>query len=724
MSTTPTSCSDFLERLAGDFLSLELTDLPGLVHASEQFEKLGDKLRSEYPTSADACAQCKQRLDKIVLEDESTPQDSLKAVEETITCLQSVVDGDSEESICFPVLAASPPSSPTSEESTDPQDDESTSAPSPDPELQQLFEPVAINDSELTSEFIGEAAEHFDIADENLVILENTPGDSEAIGAVFRAFHTVKGTSGFLGLVPISKAAHLAENLLDAVRHETVPFESSVADATFAALDALKSMVTSLAEACRSGSDLQVSTEITPAIQQLKQVLDSTKTNTVDKTNTKAPESASTMEILQTEPDRTREEPNSPRNAEGADSSKKAAQKQALRETMKIDVGKIDMLLDTIGELVIIESIVTEDEHLHEVSSPGLKRNLSQLTKITRSLQDMGMSMRMVPIGATFRKMSRLVRDLARKAGKELKLEISGEDTEIDKGMVEQLQDPLVHMVRNAVDHGIEPSPEEREQADKPRTGTVSLKAFHEGGGIHIQIQDDGRGLNRKAIAERALERGIATEVESMTDEEVYGLIFAPGFSTANQITDVSGRGVGMDVVKRNIEGMRGNVRIESEPGKGSSFTLVLPLTMAIINGMHCQVGGEKYIIPLLSIIQSFQPTRDVLYSVSGKGEMVQFRSGLLPLYRLNRLFDVAAGQEDPTDGILIVVEDAGHRAALLVDKLVGQRQTVIKSLGEGLGEVPGLAGATILSDGTPGLIIDVHGIIAMATGKTTPMTQ
>jgi two-component system chemotaxis sensor kinase CheA len=383
---------------------------------------------------------------------------------------------------------------------------------------------------------------------------------------------------------------------------------------------------------------------------------------------------------------------------------------------MKIDADRIDLLLDTIGELVIVESIVSQDQGLKEAKSPRLERNLAQLTKITRGLQDMGMSMRMMPIAGTFRRMARLVRDLAKKSGKDVELELFGKDTELDKAMVERLGDPLVHMIRNAMDHGIESDPKERTALGKPARAHIMLRAFHEGGSIHIQIQDDGRGLDQEAIVAKAVEKGIIETDSGLTQEEVFGLIFEPGFSTASEITDVSGRGVGLDVVKSNIEALRGNVRIHSVPNQGTTFTLVLPLTMAIIDGMLLKIGSENYIIPLLSIIQSFQPEPGMVQTVVGKGETVPFRGRFLPLFRLSRLFGIDDAEQDPTRGIAVVVEDGGRQAALLVDQLLGQNQTVIKSLGEGLGHVPGVSGASILSDGSPGLIIDVSGVVKVAT--------
>ena len=609
--------------------------------------------------------------------------------------------------------------------------EDSTASPAADsdPRAQDpLLQPVSISDPEITAEFITEAQEHFDIADENLLTLESDPQNLDAVAAVFRAFHTIKGTCGFLGLTPHAELAHKAENLLDEVRKEKMDFADSVVDATFNALDMLKAMTADLKTALEHGGVYTPAPKLREVYDFVVSVRDNAPTGKTAppeaETGDEPPIGAETSSGSAQEADSF--VPPSDPAPEAKDSSppetpvanQNGSGGTQIKQTMKIDADKIDLLLDTIGELVIVESIVTQDESLNGNTSPRLERNLAQLTKITRSLQDMGMSMRMIPIEATFRRMARLVRDLAKKSGKQVELEMQGKETELDKAMVEKLGDPLVHMVRNAVDHGIEPTPEDRVAAGKPAKARVTLKAYHEGGSIHIGISDDGRGLNRQALADKAMERGIISSAEGMSDEEMYALIFEPGFSTAAQITDVSGRGVGMDVVRSNIEALRGNIRIHSLPGEGTTFTLVLPLTMAIIDGMLVRVGSERYILPLLSIIQSFQPTPDMLATVAGRGETLPFRGRLVPLFRLSRLFTVQDAFSDPTQGIAVVVEDAGRQVAILVDELLGQNQTVIKSLGSAMGSISGVAGASIMSDGQPGLIIDVSGVVRMATSS------
>jgi len=587
-------------------------------------------------------------------------------------------------------------------------------------EAESLLVPVVIEDPEITADFVSETIEHFEVSDENLLTLENDPENEDAIASIFRAFHTIKGTTSFLGLTPIARLAHVAENLLDEVRKKRLAFEGAVVDATFNALDLLKKMTRQLETALGTGDLFIPDDDLPDVFLQLKDALaggdgsaaGGTPAAAGKQAESRQPESAAPPEQAASE--KPPEETAAPANGQVASGSGTG---KTVKQTMKIDADRIDLLLETIGELVIVESIVNQEASLRSGEGSGeLERNLAQLTKITRSLQDMGMSMRLIPIDNTFRKMGRLVRDLAKKSGKKIELSMEGRETELDKGMVEKLGDPLVHMIRNAVDHGIEPTPEDRTAAGKNPVGHIVLKAYHQGGGIHIEIRDDGRGLDRDAIAAKAMERGLITGTDSMTDEEIFSLIFEPGFSTAAKITDVSGRGVGMDVVRSNIESMRGNVRIRSEKGKGSVFTLVLPLTMAIIDGMIVRIGSERYILPLLSIIESFKPSEKMISTVSGRGETVPFRNRLLPLFRLYKLFGIDDSETDPTRALVVVIEDAGRQVALMVDELLGQNQTVIKNLGAGLRAVEGIAGASIMADGTPGLIIDVNGLVKLAT--------
>lgn len=383
--------------------------------------------------------------------------------------------------------------------------------------------------------------------------------------------------------------------------------------------------------------------------------------------------------------------------------------------SIRVDTAKIDKLINLVGELVITQSMLSDLGSRFEMSQISvLLERMAQLERNTREIQERVMGIRMLPIGTAFSRFPRLVRDLSAKAGKKIQLVLSGEETELDKTVIESIGDPLTHLVRNSADHGLEP-PEERIDNNKPELGTIRLNAFHEGGNICITVEDDGRGLNRDKILAKAVKQGLIAENEKLSDDQIWPLIFKPGFSTAEKVTDVSGRGVGMDVVKRNIEGLGGTVSIKTALGKGTVFTLKLPLTLAIIEGMTVRVGKDTYIVPLLSILESIQPKAEVMKTVVGKGELINVHSTYLPMVRLYDVFCLQPEYTDPTKAILLILETEGERVAVMVDEILGQQQVVIKSLEQNFRKVAGVAGATILGDGTVGFILDVRGLLEMS---------
>jgi two-component system chemotaxis sensor kinase CheA len=395
-----------------------------------------------------------------------------------------------------------------------------------------------------------------------------------------------------------------------------------------------------------------------------------------------------------------------------ASEMKSAEAKPVESRTVKVDTTKLDFLVDMVGELVIAQSMIRHHGDLTSVTNPQLQRNLAQLSRITGEVQKTAMSMRMVPVGQLFQKSVRLVRDLTRKSGKRAEVEIVGEDTELDRTIVDDLSDPLMHMIRNAADHGIE-GPEDRVHAGKNPVARISLKAYHQAGHIVIEIADDGRGLMRDKILKKAKERGLIQDGTNLQDKEVFNLIFEPGFSTAEKITDVSGRGVGMDVVRKQIQKMRGRVDIESQPGVGTTFLLKLPLTLAIIDGLVVGVGNERYIVPIFAVREIFKPQPETVFTVENRHEMVLVRGNLLPIVRLYKRFGVAARSQEITESVLVVAESGGRRFCLVVDELIGKQQVVIKSLGEVFKGVAGVAGGAILGDGRVGLIVDMEGVFA-----------
>ena len=399
--------------------------------------------------------------------------------------------------------------------------------------------------------------------------------------------------------------------------------------------------------------------------------------------------------------------------------SKRAAApaKSSESSSIRVAVEKVDQLINLVGELVITQSMLAQRSGaLDPVAHGDLLNSMGQLERNARDLQESVMSIRMMPMEYVFSRFPRLVRDLASKLGKEVELTLLGSSTELDKSLIERIIDPLTHLVRNSLDHGIE-TPEKRLATNKTATGNLTLSAEHQGGNICIEVIDDGAGLNRERILAKALSSGLPVS-DSMSDEEVGMLIFAPGFSTAEQVTDVSGRGVGMDVVKRNIQEMGGHVEIASKQGKGTTIRILLPLTLAILDGMSVRVADEVFILPLNAVMESLQPTAEELKPLAGGERVLEVRGEYLPLVELWNVFDVQNAKTDATQGIVVILQSAGRRYALLVDQLIGQHQVVVKNLESNYRKVPGISAATILGDGSVALIVDVSALQSLNREK------
>ena len=393
--------------------------------------------------------------------------------------------------------------------------------------------------------------------------------------------------------------------------------------------------------------------------------------------------------------------------------------------SIRVSVPKVDSLINMVGELVITQSMLSQlASHFTLESLPKLFIGLAQLERNTRELQESVMRIRMLPLSFAFNRLPRLVHDMSQKIGKKVEILISGEQTEIDKTMIERLIDPLLHLARNCLDHGIEP-PAARRAAGKPETGLIELKAYQKGGNVVIEIRDDGRGLDHERILAKAIQRGLVAADARLTREQIAELIFVPGFSTAETVSDISGRGVGMDVVRNNIHSLGGNVEIASEDGRGTRFLVRLPLTLAILDGLSVQIGTHTYILPLVSIVESVRVRPEQVIRPAGGGELYGLRKEYLPLIRLYEIFGIEPRSADLTQGILVVVEADGRKAGLYVDDLLGQQQVVIKSLQTHYGKVEGISAATILGDGTVAMILDVAGLIRMAhTGAICAVTD
>jgi two-component system, chemotaxis family, sensor kinase CheA len=585
-------------------------------------------------------------------------------------------------------------------------------------------------DREILSGFVMESLESLEAVEVSMMDLEQDPGDIETINSIFRAFHTIKGVSAFLDLVRINMLAHRSENLLDKARSSEIRIDATVIDICLESVDLLKKLIEGVQQGMENGVSLDIGLDITPLVKRIDEIhekADQIGDKPVGEIMIQKGEI--TPKELEKGLERQKQEPGKKigqilvedksvesKSVVGALRDQKKTGKRHIDLQVKVDTKKLDNLVDLTGELVIAQSMLRQNQAILEFRDQQLMNNLGQLTQITTGLQTTAMSMRMVPIKNTFQKMVRLVRDLAKNSGKEVNLKMSGKDTEIDRNVVDELYEPMVHMIRNSVDHGIE-TPEERRKAGKRKSGEIHLQAYHQGGNIVVEISDDGRGLGKERIIEKAKVNNLITDESKISESEIYNLIFHPGFSTAKQVTDVSGRGVGMDVVKKAIEKLRGKVEINSSPGRGSTFIIKLPLTLAIIEGMLVRVGQEKYVIPALSILESLRPTKEQYSTVEGKGEMILTRGKLIPLIRLNRIFDAECDHNNPWEALIMVVEQNGNQIGLLLDELLGKEEVVIKSLGETLKDIKGIAGGAIMGDGKVGLILDMAGIWDLMMG-------
>jgi two-component system chemotaxis sensor kinase CheA len=562
------------------------------------------------------------------------------------------------------------------------------SAPSPPISMSQ--------DPELLGDFVLESREHLATIESQILTLEGDPsGASEALNAIFRGFHTIKGLAGFLELWDVQKLAHETETVLDRARSSEWVLTPDAFDVILESADYLRRWLTHL----ESGMQGQPSDQPPPNEPLIGRI----RALTTDSPETGQPavELAHLAAAVEAPP--------------AADALSPAAAEPARHrnETMavKVDTAKLDYLVDMAGEMVIAESLVRHDPELSNVKSQALQRKLAQMTRITAELQKTAMAMRLVPIGPLFRRMSRLVRDLSRQFGKQVQMETEGEEIELDRTIVEELADPLMHMVRNAMDHGVE-VPADRVACGKNPVARLLLKAQHLSGQVVIEISDDGRGLDAAKLKAKAVQKGLIAAEKELSENEIFNLIFEPGFTTAAQVTNVSGRGVGMDVVRRHIEKLRGRIEIRSSVGRGSAFLLKLPLTLAIIDGLVVGVGSERYIMPLFAVREMFRPTAETIWTVQQQAEMALVRGTLLPVFRLYRLFGVKPRSTEPTESVLVVAEVEGACYCLLVDDLIGKQEVVIKSLGETFSGVTGIAGGAIMGDGRVGLILDLDRLL------------
>ncbi|AQT66879.1 Chemotaxis protein CheA [Anaerohalosphaera lusitana] len=726
------------------------SDLAGLLDVfdqiSQQISELAD-LPEQLQSQAASAASSAAKYAKYIADGEDADDETIKVIADTVVSLQAIVENtladklDALGDISFPEfdlgdLQADIEEVSAAEETEAGEESKADAEPASEGEPAGLTIPE--EDAPLILDFITEAQEHIESAEAGLLELESNPTDADSINTIFRSFHTVKGMAGFLNLQDIGSLAHTSENLLDMGRKGELVLVDEKMDVVFEAIDMLKNQISDLKAGVENGTPIGSQAGLAELLKRIEacQKPDGGKAGDKSESKPKVEKPEPTAEKAETAPQPDTEKtpaadaPKADDKPKGEDKAKtETAEKSAgstgksqpaktvktqTEEKIKVGTGRLDKLVNMAGELVIAQSMITQHAETHCESDIALSAKINQQGKIVRELQELAMLMRMVPIQGVFGKMARLVRDLSRKSGKKINFVTEGEDTELDRNVVDLIADPLVHMVRNSMDHGIEPE-EDRRKAGKDPVGKLELRAFHQSGNIVIEIEDDGRGLDADKIRNKAIANGVISASQDLADHEIHKLIFHAGLSTADKITEVSGRGVGMDVVKKNIESLRGKVDISSKKGVGTKFTIRLPLTLAIIDGQVVRIGEQIYILPILAIERCIRPTTEQLSTVYGRGEMATVQGELVPVVRLYDLFDVEPDTTELTDSALVVVEEDGRKGGLVVDELLDQQQIVIKSLGESFGDLRGISGAAIMGNGKVSLILDVPGLIELA---------
>jgi len=552
---------------------------------------------------------------------------------------------------------------------------------------------------EILEEFMRESGEIVEKLDEDLVTLEEKPDDLELLNQIFRGFHTIKGSSSFLGLAELTDFSHLAEEMLNKLRKKEIQVNSEIIDVLLESIDKIKLFLANI------GKEKPEKIDVSSTGEKIKELIEGKPVgqDKVKAKEEKKPEREKTISA-----------------AKSSSQPTVSQEKKEISPTIRVEVERLDNLLNLVGELVLERNRFFQlTRKLRErLEADSLAEELSsisaQLDLLTTDLHLGIMKARMLPVGNVFKRFPRQVRDLCREKGKDIDLQISGEETELDKSILELISDPLVHLIRNAVDHGIE-LPEERKRLGKRPGGTLELRAYHEGNYIHLEVSDDGKGMDPEFIKRKAVDKELITfqEAERLSRREALNLIFAPGFSTAEVVTDVSGRGVGMDVVKTNIEKLNGMIDIETEAGKGTTISIKLPLTLVIVQVLLVKVAEEIFAIPLSSVVKTLGISLEQIYSV-GRKEVIRVQETILPLVRLDQVFNSGsrAGEENGSRLYAVVVGLAEQRIALLVNSLLGQQEVVIKSLGDYLGYISGVGGATITDDGGVILILDIASLV------------
>lgn len=588
---------------------------------------------------------------------------------------------------------------------------------------------------DMVHRFLGECADLADRTEKIALALNPKEESEDQVNDMFRAIHTIKGNSGFFGYAYLESMCMNLESILDTARKSDKPVGESFINTVISGIDRIRLSLSSLAihEKNESAQSRENTTEkmtaanlsqgqapARPPIEPYKPLGEILVTMGAVRDET-LQEALSEQErpigeILVQKGIVDREQINQALKLQKscAPASEQETIREVIRKEIRVDTTKLDKLFDLVGELITAESMVVNSVSLTGDAQANFMKTFSGLTKISREIQETTMMIRMIPLDGLFQKMTRLVRDLSRKMDKPVTFIVSGQDTEMDKNVIEQISDPLMHILRNAIDHGIE-TKEKRLATEKQATGTIQLNARYEGSDIWISVKDDGAGLDRDRILAKAQEKGLLkADPSTISDKEAFAFIFEPGFSTAEIVSEVSGRGVGLDVVKKNLEQIRGRIEIKTVVGKGTEFILVIPLTMAIIDGITVRVGGNRYSLPLNDIIEFFKVNPEQITKADKREETVNLRKSFLPLIKLWQVFNIPDALTNPVDGIIIVAQNNGRKACLLIDEVIGNQQIVVKSLSEYLGKVDGISGCSILGDGSVSFIIDTGRLLAM----------
>ena len=568
-------------------------------------------------------------------------------------------------------------------------------------------------DQEIFDKFIAESSDLLENTENDLLKLEKNPADKELISSIFRNIHTLKGNSGFIGADNIEEECIKLEEIFEKLRNDEKYVNSSVISFVLEQIDLISKRLSSLKLKPDSKNEQEEYDE-DDDYKPLGEILvdmGAVSNDAVDKALSM--QQSMLGEILVDSGD----------VKEG--DLRKALEKQgvlggdanmgnlaAKRKDVRISTEKLDKLFELTGELVTAEAMVINNPIIKDLNSPDFEKSVNYLSKITRDLQEIAMTIRMIPLEGIFTKSIRLVRDLSRKANKIVNLKITGEDTEMDRKIIEELSDPLTHLIRNAIDHGIEDK-KDREGSGKDKIATIHLSGKYEGNEIWITVKDDGKGLDRKKILSKAKERGLLVDDGSnLKDEDVWQFIFMPGFSTAEKVTDISGRGVGMDVVKKNIEKIKGKISIHSTKGNGTSIVLKIPLTVAIIDVITVKVSESVYSIPTVDIIEFFQPKESQITKIDSKEEIIKLRDEVIPIIKFYDFFKIKTEKTNLMDGIMVVVQREDKKAALFIEEIIGNQQVVIKTLTESFGHTRGVSGCSILGNGDVSLIVDTGNLI------------